>query len=317
MCLEALPWEGSAPGTMKRNTSSIDKGYGVFLFPGITAFLIIIIIPFMLNLGISFTTWSGVRTPVWIGLKNYQDLIHDSIFWLSFKNNLILLIAMTVVPIIVGLVLATFLFDYITNNFGQRVSSFFRAGFYLPQILPAAVAAIVWEWILQPDWGVVNYVLKGLGLTSLTRNWLGDPSTALLAVMVVMVWFQIGYPVVIFMAALQRIEPDLLEAASIDGASWFQKFYYITIHLIRPEILVVILTTTIYTLKVFGQVYVLTRGGPGYATSVPSYYAYKNFFETQQVGYGSAISLAMAVIIILLTIVFINIQSRQEREESV
>jgi len=302
---------------MKRKTSSIDKGYGIFLIPGIIAFLIIIIFPFMINLGISFTMWRGVRAPVWIGLKNFQTLIQDSVFWLSFKNDLILLIAMTVIPTIVGLVLATFLFDYITNNFGQNVSSFFRAGFYLPQIIPGAVAAIVWEWILQPDWGVVNYVLKGIGLSSWTRDWFGNPSTALLAVMVVLIWVQIGYPVVIFMAALQRIEPELLEAASIDGASWFQKFYYITIHLIRPEILVVVLTTSIYTLKIFGQVYVLTRGGPGNTTSVPSYYAYKNFFETQQVGYGSAISLTVAAIIIVLTIIFINIQSRQEREESV
>src|ERR1700690_3645151 len=139
---------------MKHKTSSFDKGYGVFLIPGIIAFLIIIIFPFMINLGISFTMWRGVRAPVWIGLKNFQTLIQDSVFWLSFKNNLILLIAMTVIPTIVGLMLATFLFDYITNNFGQKVSSFFRAGFYLPQILPAAVAAIVWEWILQTDWGV-------------------------------------------------------------------------------------------------------------------------------------------------------------------
>jgi raffinose/stachyose/melibiose transport system permease protein len=302
---------------MKYKTASINKGYGVFLIPGIIAFLIIIILPFLVNIGLSFTAWRGVRTPVWIGLKNYQMLIQDSVFWLSFRNNLILLIAMTVIPVIFGLLLATFLFDYITNNFGQKVSSFFRAGFYLPQILPSAVIGIVWAWILQPNWGVVNYVLKAIGLSSLTRNWLGDPSTALLAVMVVMVWFQIGYPVVIFMAALQRVEPELLEAASIDGASWFQKFYYITIHLIRPEILVVILTTTIYTLKVFGQVYVLTGGGPGNATSVPSYYAYKQFFETQQVGYGSTVSLAMAIIIILLTILFINIQSRQERAEGI
>ena len=302
---------------MKYKTSSFDKGYGVFLIPGIIAFLIIIIFPFMINLGISFTMWKGVRAPVWIGLENFQTLIQDSVFWLSFKNDLILLIAMTVIPTIVGLVLATFLFDYITNNFGQNVSSFFRAGFYLPQIIPGAVAAIVWEWILQPDWGVVNYILKAIGLSSWTRDWFGNPSTALLAVMVVLIWVQIGYPVVIFMAALQRIEPELLEAASIDGASWFQKFYYITIHLIRPEILVVILTTSIYTLKIFGQVYVLTRGRPGNTTSVPSYYAYKNFFETQQVGYGSAISLAMAVIIILLTILFINIQSRQERAEGI
>jgi len=300
---------------MKHKTSSLYKGYGVFLIPGIIAFLIIIIIPFMVNLGISFTKWSGVRAPVWIGLSNYQRLFSDSVFWLSFRNNLILLIAMTVIPVIVGLLLATFLFDYVTNNFGQRVSSFFRAGFYLPQILPSAVIGIVWAWILEPDWGVVNYILKAIGLSTLTRDWLGDPSTALLAVMVVMVWFQIGYPVVIFMAALQRVEPELLEAASIDGASWLQKFYYITIHLIRPEILVVILTTTIYTLKIFGQVYVLTGGGPGNATSVPSYYAYKQFFETQQVGYGSTVSLAMAVIIVLLTILFINLQSRQENAE--
>lgn len=300
---------------MKHKTSSLYKGYGVFLIPGIIAFLIIIIIPSMVNLGISFTKWSGVRAPVWIGLSNYQRLFSDSVFWLSFRNNLILLIAMTVIPVIVGLLLATFLFDYVTNNFGQRVSSFFRAGFYLPQILPSAVIGIVWAWILEPDWGVVNYILKAIGLSTLTRDWLGDPSTALLAVMVVMVWFQIGYPVVIFMAALQRVEPELLEAASIDGASWLQKFYYITIHLIRPEILVVILTTTIYTLKIFGQVYVLTGGGPGNATSVPSYYAYKQFFETQQVGYGSTVSLAMAVIIVLLTILFINLQSRQENAE--
>jgi raffinose/stachyose/melibiose transport system permease protein len=301
---------------MKQKTSSINKGYGVFLIPGITAFLVIIIIPFLTNIGISFTKWGGVRTPVWNGLSNYQQLIGDSVFWLSFRNNLILLLAMTVIPVIVGLLMATFLFDYITNAFGQRVSSFFRAGFYLPQILPSAVIGIVWAWILNPDWGVVNFILKGIGLSSMAHNWLGDPSTALLAVMVVMVWFQIGYPIVIFMAALQRIDPELLEAASMDGANWIQKFWYITMYLIRPEILVVILTTTIYTLKIFGQVYVLTGGGPGNATSVPSYYAYKQFFETQQVGYGSTVSLAMAVIIILLTVLFINIQSRQENAES-
>ena len=302
---------------MKHKTSSINKGYGVFLIPGIVAFLIIIIIPFMINIGISFTKWSGVRSPVWIGLSNYQQLLGDAIFWISFRNILILLIAMTIIPTIVGLLLATFLYDYITNSFGQRVSSFFRAGLYLPQILPAAVTGIVWAWILQPDWGVVNYILKSIGLSSLTRSWLGDPSTALLAVMVVMVWLQIGYPIVIFMAALQRVEPELLEAASMDGASWIQRFYYITIHLIRPEIMVVVVTTTIYTLKIFGQVYVLTSGGPGNATSVPAYYAYKNFFETQRVGYGSAISLVETIIIVLLTVVFINIQSRQEQRESV
>ncbi len=131
----------------------------------------------------------------------------------------------------------------------------------------------------------------------------------------IMVWFQIGYPLVIFMAALQRLDPELLEAAAIDGATWFQRFYYITIRLIRPEIFVVVLTTTIYALKIFAQIFVLTRGGPGTATIVPAYFAYQNFFQKANVGYGATISTLMTVIIIALTIMFISIQSRQELSE--
>lgn len=300
---------------MAQKRSSLNKGYAPFLIPGIIAFLLIVIIPFIVNIGISFTRWGGVRPPVWIGLKNYQDLMVDHSFWTSFTNNMILIIAMVIIPTIVGLLLAAFLFDYIGSKFGPRVSSFFRAGFYLPQILPAVVAAVVWRWILQPDWGTVNYVLKSLNLETLTHNWLGEPATALPAVMVVIVWVQIGYPVVIFMAGLARIEPEYLEAATIDGASWLQRFFYITVPLIRPETYVVVLTTTIYTLKVFGQIYVLTSGGPGDATNVPEYFAYRNFFEIGKVGYGAAIATVMTAIIIVLTIVFINLQTRQERQE--
>jgi len=138
---------------MKKKTASFNKGYGLFLIPGIIAFLVIIIIPFLTNIGISFTKWGGVRPPVWIGLSNYQRLIGDSVFWLSFKNNLILLLAMTVIPTISDCCWQHFSFDYVTNNFGQRVSSFFRAGFYLPQILPSAVIGIVWAWILAARFG--------------------------------------------------------------------------------------------------------------------------------------------------------------------
>jgi raffinose/stachyose/melibiose transport system permease protein len=150
-------------------------------------------------------------------------------------------------------------------------------------------------------------------LGRLATNWLGDPHTALAAVMGVMVWFQIGYPLVIFMAALQRIDPGILEAAALDGARWHHRFW-LTTHLIRPEVLVVVLTTTIYALKLFGPIYVLTRGGPANATIVPSYFAYYNFFEKADVGYGSAIASIMSVIILLLTVWFIRLQSQQERE---
>ena len=278
-------------------------------------FLLVIILPFLVTIYVSFTRWNGVGTPVWIGLANYQKALGDTTFWASFRNNLAMIFAMTVMPTVIGLLLSVVLFDYIAKKFGKRLSNFFRAGFYLPQVLPVAIAGVVWGWILQPGDGAVNSLLQAVGLGNLAHNWLGDASTALPSVMVIMVWFQIGYPLVIFMAALQRVDPELLDAAAIDGASWFQRFYHITIYLIRPEIFVVVLTTTIHALKVFGQIYVLTRGGPGTATIVPSYFAYQNFFEKANVGYGSAIATIMTVIIIILTIVFINVQSRQELVE--
>ena len=128
----------------------------------------------------------------------------------------------------------------------------------------------------------------------------------------IMVWVQLGYPLVIFMAALQRVDPELLEAAELDGARWHHRFHLIS-HLIRPEIFVVVLTTTIAALKLFGPIFVLTRGGPGNATIVPSYFAYQNFFEKANVGYGSAISTLMTLIILVLTAVFIRAQQRQEQ----
>lgn len=219
---------------------------------------------------------------------------------------------MTIVPTVVGLILAATLFDYIGRVFGRGMASFLRAGYYLPQILPIAIAGVVWGWILHPQYGVLNSVLGAIGLGGLAQNWLGSQSTALLSVMAIMIWFQLGYPLVIFMAGLQRIDPDLYEAAELDGASWFQRFRYITVQLIRPELYVVVLTTTMAALKVFAQVFVLTRGGPGTATIVPSYFAYQNFFEKAAVGYGSAISTLLAAIIIALAIAFLRAQSRSD-----
>ncbi len=300
---------GSKPA---QNKSTLNEGYLIFLLPGIILFTLIIILPFLVNIGVSFTKWQGIGTPVWIGLTNYQKLMRDTTFWASFKNNLILIIAITIIPTIIGLLLSTVLFGYVADRFGRPVSNFFRGGFYLPQILPVAIAGVIWGWLLQPD-GTLNWFLRSVGLGFLAHNWLGDAATALPTVMVIMIWFQIGYPLVIFMAALQRIDPELLEAAALDGASGLQGFFYITLQLIRPEIFVVILTTTIYALKIFGQIFVLTRGGPGTATMVPSYFAYQNFFEKSNVGYGAAISTIMTLIILVITILFINFQTRQGR----
>jgi raffinose/stachyose/melibiose transport system permease protein len=292
---------------------SRSRGYGVFLIPGVLASVAVIVVPLVMTVGISFTRWPGIGTPEWIGFDNYTRLLHDANFWASFGHILSLIVAMAVIPTLLGLLLAAVLFDYVAKVFGNRWASLLRSGLYLPQVLPVAVTGIVWGWILHPSYGALNRILDSVGLSSLARNWLGDPKYALFSVMAVMIWFQLGYPIVMFMSGLQRIDPELYEAADLDGANWWQRFRAITVHMIRPEFYVVLVTTTIAALKVFGQIFVLTRGGPSNATLVPSYFAYKNFFEKAQVGYGSAISTVLTVIIIVLAIVFLRLQNRAEK----
>jgi len=282
------------------------KGYWLYLVPSLVLFLGVIVVPFLMNLGVSFTRWSGVGTPRWIGLDNYARLLEDERFWQSFQHNVALIVAMAIVPTALGLLLAAALFDIIGKRFGPRTAGALRAMYYLPQVLPVAVAGVVWGWMLHPSYGAVNQ-MSGLEL-----DWLGDPGLALATVMAVMVWFQLGYPVVIFMAGLQRVDPAFYEAAELDGATWWRKVWHITIPQIRPEIFVVLLTCTIAALKVFGPIFVLTRGGPGNATMVPSYFSYLNFFQKSNVGYGSAIATVLALIIIVVTFLFLRVQERAE-----
>ena len=292
------------------------KGYLPFLIPGLILFLTIIAIPFAMNVYFSFTKWTGVGIPHFIGLKNYFKIFTDAVFWTSFRNNVAMIFAVTVVPTILGLIFSVILFDSIEKVFGTTTVNLIRSGIYLPQIMPVAIAGVVWGWILNPGFGVLNWILDALNLGFLVHNWLGDTKTALPTIMFIMVWFQVGYPLVIFMSALQRIDPQIMEAASIDGAGWVEKFK-ITVYMIRPEIMVVVLTTTIYALKLFAQIFVLTRGGPGNATLVPSYFAYQNFFEKARVGYGATISTIMTTIILILTIFFIRTQLKFEKGEEV
>lgn len=300
------------PGRRRR----AERGYPLFLVPAAVLFTAVIAVPFGMNIGISLTRWQGVGPMTWVGLKNYQRLFHDSVFWSSFWHNVGLVLAMAVVPTALGLVVAAGLFDFIGKRFGPRTASILRACIYLPQVMPLAVMGVVWGWILAPGDGVLNSALKDVGLGSLAHDWLGDPNTALYTVMAIVVWIQLGFPVVIFMAGLQRVDPALHEAASIDGAAWWRRFWHITVPQIRPESYVVLLMCTIAALKAFAPIYVLTRGGPGTSTDIPSYYSYQNFFEKTQVGYGAAIATVLTVLTLIVTTIFIVVQGRHQDEES-
>jgi raffinose/stachyose/melibiose transport system permease protein len=293
---------------------SRDGSYWTYFLPGAVLFTAVIAIPFVYNIYLSLTRWSGVGQPRFAGLHQYTRLFADDVFWQSFRNSLSMIVAMVVIPTVIGLVLAAVLFDVLGRRFGARVVSVLRATFYLPQILPVVVAGIVWGWILRPD-GAVNGILDSIGLGSLTQDWLGDPTFAMPSVMLVMVWVQIGYPVVIFMAALGRVDPELYEAAELDGAGWWARLRAITIPQIRPETYVVALTCTIAALKVFGPIFALTRGGPENATIVPSYFAYTTFFKKLDVGYGAAIATILTLIIVAVAAVFMFFQARSERKD--
>lgn len=306
----ALPPEQPAIPQRRGGTA----GYWLYLLPGFVLLLVIVIVPLVWNVFLTFTKWRGVGDPEFIGLENWAKLLTDDDFWTSFTNSVWMVLAMVVVPTVVGLAVAALLFDVVGRKFGGKVGSFLRATYYLPQILPVAVAGIVIGWIVRPgDNGALNQILGGLGLPS--YDWLGQMPSALIVLMVVLVWVQIGYPVVVFMAALQRVDPELYEAAELDGANWFQRFTAITMSIIRPEIFVVTLTCTIAALKVFGPVYVITQGGPAGSTIVPAYYAYLEFFTKRNVGYGATIATVLTIVVVIVSIVFIRVQTSLERTE--
>jgi raffinose/stachyose/melibiose transport system permease protein len=298
-----------------RSASGGVPGAIFYLIPGLAAFFFVVLVPAVMNAVISFMNWKGIGQPRFIGLGNYAKLLADDAFWASLWHTLAFILAMAVIPTALGLFLAAVLYDYISSRFGQGWSSFFRGGFYLPQILPISAAGVLWGWILSPI-GALNAILTAVGLGGLAQNWLGDPRLALISVMGVMVWLQIGYSLVVFMAGLAWVDPSLYEAAEIDGATWLQRFRAITIPMLRPETFVVGLTTTVAALKVFAPVFVLTTGGPDSATIVPSYFAYFHFFQTFRVGYGAAMTTAQMLITVLLGLVFLRVQARRGGRES-
>jgi raffinose/stachyose/melibiose transport system permease protein len=289
--------------------------YWPWALPGLIAFTIVVVVAFLWNVYLSFTSWKqGLGTPKWIGLDNYIKLFQDDTFWQSFLHSVVFIVSMAVVPTGLGLIIASALFDYIAPRFGNGSSAAVRAAFFLPQIIPIAVAGLLWSWMLSSQQGTFNVTMVQWGWfpsVDQAPNWLGNAGLAMLSVNVVLIWIQIGYTVTIFMSGLARADQSVHEAAAIDGASWFQRFRMITINQLAPEISVVLLTTTVAALKVFAPVYVMTQGGPGTATNVPAYFSYFNFIQTGKVGYGAAIATVLAILLIVLALFLLRMQTKQ------
>jgi len=263
--------------------------------------------PFFRSIYFSLTNWNGVTAvKEWVGLANYRELIGDRLFWLSLQHTVIWVIVGTIAPIVVGMLLAILLW--------RRPKGFtlFRTVFFMPQVLSTVVIGIVWNWIYNPIFGILNEVLDAVGLEDLSRGWLGDPDVALYAVLVAAIWATIGFVFVILLAGLQNVSKDLLEAATIDGANSWQRFWNVTVPQLAGVLNVVIAFLLIGGFSVFDIVFVMTGGGPANATDVLATFTYKEAFTQNNVGYASAIAVVITVISLIASVTFIRLRERQE-----
>lgn len=285
---------------VKRKQALVENVSGyLFLLPSLLGFAIFFLFPVLFSLFLSLSKWNlsaGFSDLKFVGIKNFGTILSDVWFTDSMKNSLIFTAATVIVGVSISLVLAVILNKMVYFKNPMRVM------FFLPYISSAVAVAIVWSIILQPTYGPVNQFLRSLGIQNLP-NWLADVQWALPALIGMYIWQNLGYNIVVFMAGLTAINSDLYEAAVIDGAGAFAKFFKITVPMISPTTFFLVIMGIINSFKVFDQVQVLTQGGPGTSTTVLALYIYREAFQFYDMGLASAAAWAMFVIIFVVTII--------------
>lgn len=280
----------------------------LYLLPAFVIYGWFFLLPLCRIVEYSFLKWDGYSKQKWVGLANYKELVHDPLFWQAFRHNVVWMVAGVTVPTIIGLALAILLVRQPMHG-----RTFYRAVFFLPQVLASVVVAIIWQWIYSPSSGALDAIMRGVGLGQFQEAWLGSTTWALPAVFIAWAWTAYGLSMVIFIAALQSVDEEYFEAAKIDGASRLQQLRHVLLPFVRKPMTVVILVNAIGALQVFDLVFVMTSGGPANATLVLSLYVYQNVFQILDVGYGSANAVALALAIVLASMIFLRLRGMAER----
>jgi multiple sugar transport system permease protein len=274
----------------------------LFVSPAMILFAIFVVLPAISALYLSFTRYDILTSPEWVGFANYERIWEDTLFRRSIRN--ILMYCVMYVPLMIALSLLLAL----ALNRKRPGMTFFRAIYYLPVVTSPVASATVWTWILNRDFGAVNQLLGYIGIDG--PAWLSSSDTALYAIVMVTLWGGLGGNMVIYLAGLQGVSVELTEAARLDGANGFQVFRDITWPMLRTTTLFVVTVTLIGSFQLFDQAYVMTQGGPGYATLTPVYSIYQNGFNRLQMGYAS--SQAFVLFIVILAITFIQLRINRE-----
>jgi raffinose/stachyose/melibiose transport system permease protein len=275
--IDGAPIPRGAPGEPRR------VGF-LYLLPAVALFLAFVVLPLVDSLWLSLFKWDGVTARQWTGLGNYKQLIHDPTVGHALKNAAVLVLFFAVLPLAVGLLVASSLARVVV-----RASGVVQAALFLPQVVAPVVIGVSWRWIFDEN-GPLNAVLRAVGLDSVARAWLGDFSWALPSVGLIGTWSMLGLCMLLFMSGVQKIPPSLYDAARTDGAGPFRELVLVTIPGLRNELAVAATLTVIVALRVFDLVFVTTQGGPGTSTITPSFLIYQRAFFTGQVGYAAAIA---------------------------
>lgn len=270
----------------------------IFIFPALIGTLIFIVIPVICSFGLSFAKWDLLNPIEFVGIANYKEIFSEQLFYKILWNTVVFAVSTSVFGVIIPLLLACIL------NSKIRGAEFYKTAYFLPFITPMIVIGVVWEWIFDPNIGLLNYLLH------LHINWLYDTHYAMTALIVVSVWKLVGYNMVIFLSSLSGISQSMFEAAKIDGANSFQTFKHVTVPLLSPSIFFVVIITAISSFQIFDLIYLMTQGGPLDSTNVLVYAIYKNAFEYFNVGKASAIAYVLFTIILVLTLVQWNLRKK-------
>ncbi len=276
-------------------TSARIRGFIVIgLIPALLLYLFFVIVPIFWSAYYGFFDWKGIGAAKFIGLDNYKEVIQDPIFWLSFKNNMLVVAASVFGQVPIAMILALLL---TRSTLFQRA---IRASVFMPMVLSSVVVGIIWGYIYHPQIGILNFILDAAGLDMLKKAWLSEPSVSMYALMVPIIWNYIGPYMIIFIAALQNISPEINDAAQIDGVGPARKLFTITLPMIWDTIKVVIVLCISGSLKAFDLIYVMTGGGPAHTTELLASYMYNSTFNVYRFGFGSAISTAIIILSLLL-----------------
>ena len=280
----------------------------LFVAPALAVFAFAVLIPFVTTGYYSLTEWNGYGDQVFVGLQNYVDAVQDTVFQTSFINVVVYILVTLVVEVLVGLLLAGLVLSV------RRGSIWFRVAIFTPVMLPMVVVAVLWSFVYNPDFGLLNAALTELGLQEWTRVWLGDEQTALLAICVVSGWVYAGFYMTIFYAALRQVPTEVVEAARLDGAGERSIFWRIRVPIIRNAIEVAVLLCVTGGFQSFDLFYVMTNGGPFHATEIPTTYLVQAVFRTGEVGYGSAMAVILTLVVVAVGLLLTALRRTADRE---